>query len=674
MPVNESDPKLRHLALSKQIREHNYRYYTLADPSVSDTDFDRLFRELVALEKQYPELVHPDSPTQRVGSAPTKNVQKIERTAPMLSLDNCFNRDDLSEFDRRAREILESESIVYVAEPKIDGASIEVVYKDGRLVQASTRGDGRIGEDILRNARTIRNLPLQISDKRTLSLRGEVLLFIDDFLSINEARKAAEEALFKNPRNTAAGWLRLLDPKETADKPLRVFLYDLVEPYFESHLDMLKALEALGLPTHRLERVCAGIDEVFVYIEEFESSRHELPYETDGVVIKVNSIASRDILGSTARFPRWATAYKFAAEHKKTVLEAIHCDVGRTGVLTPVAHLTPVSLSGTTVSHASLHNLDYIEEKDIRVGDTVTIEKAGEIIPQVLAVHKELRPKGTRRYKAPNSCPVCKSATERLEGQAALRCSNPKCPGKIKASLWYFTRRTGMNIEGLGKSLVEQLVDAKLVQSIADIFVLPIKSAELLKLERMGEKSAHKLIASIEDAKTNRSFAQLLTALGIPLVGGVAAKLIAESYPTLQALLDASPQELEQTLGSMHGIGPKIAASVASFFSDTEQRDTLKKLLDAGLKSKTIPSRINKNGPLLGLSFCVTGTLSSPRKVVHEAIEQAGGKIHDTVKKDTSYLVIGSNVGATKIEKAKKRGAKIVDENALKEMGVNLEG
>ncbi len=657
------DAAARHRELCKTLRKHNHAYYVLDAPVISDAEYDALFRELLALEEANPSLRTPSSPTQRVGAAPREGFVKVERKVRMYSLDNAYDDEELREFDRRIHEMI-GEGYSYVAEPKIDGASIEVRYEEGQLVQASTRGDGRVGEDVTANIRTIRAVPLRIADDRALTLRGEVFIRPADLDTVNELRASRGEAAFANPRNAAAGSLRLLDPRQTAERPLRVAFYDLVQELFDSHTAMLDALAELGLPTHRQHDRCEDIDAVLAYITRFDQRRAKLPYETDGVVIKLDEVRLRDSVGFTTRFPRWAIAYKYPAEQAATRLKAITCDVGRTGQLTPVANLEPVQLAGTTVSRASLHNLDLIAEKDVRVGDTVFIEKAGEIIPQVLSVDLAERPPSAEPWVPPSVCPVCEQPVVRAEGESALRCVNPRCRGRLTAGLWYFTRRGAMDIDGLGKSLVDQLVDAGLVTDLADIFALPQKRDALLGLERIGEKSADSLIAAIEAARVGRPFSRLLTGLGIPLVGSVAARLIAEQHGNLRHLLDAPVDSMVEELAAIHGIGEKIAQSVADFVNDPDQRAMLEKMLEFGVKAEE-PRRVKVvGGPLEGLSFCVTGSFDRKRAAIHAEIEAHGGQVHKSVKKGTTYLLAGERVGKTKLEAAQKKGARVIDEEA----------
>jgi DNA ligase (NAD+) len=656
----------RHAQLCRQLEEHNHRYYVLDAPIITDAQYDLLFRELTALEAAHPELMTPSSPSQRVGATPREGFVKVVRKVRMYSLDNAYSEDELLEFDRRARDGLGAlDTLTYVAEPKLDGASIEVSYVDGRLQLASTRGDGETGEDVTANIRTIRALPLQIARTQPLTLRGEVVIRKQDLTAINEVRTTRGEEPFANPRNAAAGSLRLLDPRLTAERPLRVLFYDTVESLAETHTETLKQLAALGLPTHRLERRCEGIQAAIAFCREFDRERLKLPYETDGVVVKVDAQSQRKQLGATSRFPRWAIAYKFAAERKATRVLNITADLGRTGTLTPVAELVPVPLSGTIVARASLHNIDLVETKDVRVGDTVLVEKAGEIIPQVIEVVLEQRPEGTVPWRPPEVCPACGTGVRRVEGEAALRCPNPRCPGRLKASLFYFTRRSGMDIDGLGHSLIEQLVDTGLVRDVADLFALHDQRERLLGLERMAQRSVDNLLESIDQARTSRSFERLLTALGIPLVGAVAAAAVARKYGNLRGMLERDPTAVRDDLAGVQGIGPKIASSIQGFLEDGEQRGVLDKLLQLGVSAEATRAE-RPEGPLGGLSFCVTGTLSEPRESVHAQIEALGGEIHTSVKKGTSYLVTGDKVGKAKIETAQKRGARILDEQGLR--------
>ena len=661
------DATQRHAFLCSEIARHDHAYFVLDKAVISDREYDALFAELKELERAHPELVHAGSPTQRIGERPREGVIKAEHKYPMFSLDNTYSEEEVREFDRRVREGLEGEEFSYVAEPKLDGASLELIYEHGKLVRGITRGDGRVGEDVTDNVRTVRALPLVLAEKRSLTLRGEVVIFRRDLDAVNALRIAAGEEPFANPRNAAAGALRLLDSRLASARTLRLFLYELVETHYASHAEALDALAALGLPTHGLHERCTDIEAVLRYIAALDEKRKKLPYETDGVVVKVDQLEQRRALGTTSRFPRWAFAYKYEAERAFTVVRAISCDLGRTGALTPVADLDAVQLSGTTVSRASLHNVDYVADKDVRVGDTVSIEKAGEIIPQVLGVSLDKRPDGTTPWQPPTHCPACNTAVVRAEDEAALRCPNPRCPGRVKAGIFYFTRRSAMDVDRLGRALVEQLVDAKLLADVADVFALRERRAQLLELPRMAQKSVDTVLAAVEEAREARTLVQLLTGLGIPLVGGVAAAAIAERFRTLEALLAATPKEAHAALSEVHGIGPKIAESVERWLSDPEQRAVLEKLVALGVRLKP-PAAAVTEGPLLSMSFCVTGTLSEPREQVHAAIRAAGGQVHERVAKGTTYLLAGDKVGQAKLDAAEKKGTKVIDEATLRAM------
>lgn len=657
--------KRRHAELIEQINQHDYSYYVLDRPTISDRDYDVLFAELKAIEAEHPDLVSDASPTQRVGQAPRPTAIKVAHETPMLSLDNTYSEAELRELDRRVSDGLQGDPYTYVAEPKLDGASLEVIYEGGKLVLGATRGDGKVGEDVTQNVRTMRGVPLRIKDTRKLTLRGEVVIFRRDFVALNKKVIESGGEPFANPRNAASGWLRLMDSREAATRPLRAFFYDLVEPYYATHGEVLEAIEQLGLPTHKQHRVCADMDAVLSFVHDLDKQRSALPYETDGAVVKVNELERRRQLGFTTRFPRWAIAFKYEAERAVTPVLKIECDVGRTGALTPVAVLAPVQLSGTTVSRASLHNPGYVAEKDVRVGDQVRIEKAGEIIPQVIEV---VPSEGERNepWQPPTNCPICATPVKVVPDEAALRCPNSACPGRVKAGIFYFTRRTAMDVDRLGKALIDQLVDSGMLRDLADVFALRHQRDELLKLPRMADKSADNVIAAIEEALTGRTFAQLVTGLGIPQVGTVAAAQIAETFGSLDALLAAPPDELQAKLSAIHGFGEKTAAVVAAFFADDANRRVAQKLLELGVKTKVQPAKAAAvQGPLTGSSFCVTGTLSESREAIHERIRAAGGDVHDRVKKGTTYLLAGANVGGTKLAAAEKHGTKVIAEADL---------
>ncbi|MBI2893181.1 MAG: NAD-dependent DNA ligase LigA [Deltaproteobacteria bacterium] len=661
------DPRERHAALVRLIEDHNHAYYVLDRPAVTDAEYDALYRKLLALEAEHPELVSPFSPSQRVGGAPREGFVKVRHAVRMYSLDNAYSDEELAEFDRRVREGLpDGAPVSYVAEPKLDGLSIEVVYEDGQLALASTRGDGIEGEDVTANVRTIRSLPLRILERRSITVRGEVFLHGADLEQINSERVAKGEPAFANPRNAAAGWLRVLDPRITATRPLRVFLYQLVDGgrLHQKHSSSLEWLSEIGLPTHCKHVVLGGLEEAFAHVRGFDSERHALPYETDGIVLKVDRYDQQEVLGATAKFPRWAIAYKFAAERALTVLVGVEVNVGRTGALTPVAILEPVQLGGTTVSRASMHNEDQVKALDVRIGDHVWVQKAGEIIPQVVGVQKELRRGDERAVEMPRACPVCGTPAVRMPGESATRCPNGRCSGQRKAAIHHFSRRGAMDIDRLGISLVEQLVDRGLVEDVADVYSLGKEA--LLGLDRMADKSAQNVLDSIEASRSSRTLERLITGLGIPMVGQVAARLVAEHYGDLAGLVGADTARAADELAKIHGIGPKIAESVARFLADPDERRVLAKLVERGVVAvQPRPEAAAAFGPLAGESYCVTGVLSRKREDVHAMIRAAGGEVHESVKKGTTYLVTGEKVGATKIERARKVGTQIMTEKAL---------
>jgi DNA ligase (NAD+) len=655
----------RHRKLVQEIRAHDQRYYVLDDPSISDRDYDALYAELRELERVHPQLLTPDSPTQRVGAAPRGELRTVPHVVPMMSLDNTYGEDDLREFVRRVGQGLPAaQTPSFCVEPKLDGGSIEVLYRDGKLVQGSTRGDGQRGEEITQNLRTVRSLPLTIAYTKNLTLRGEVVIYRRDLARINQARVAAGEAPFANPRNAASGSLRMLDPRIVAERPLRVMAWQVVEgpELSKTHSGALEALAELGLPTHRLHRVCHTFEEIWAAIAAIDAARKDYPYETDGAVVKVDAFAQQDILGSTAKFPRWAIAYKFGAERATTTVLEINVQVGRTGTLTPVANLEPVQLAGTTVSRASLHNADIIEALGIRIGDRVIIEKAGEIIPQVISVDVAARTFEAPPFEMPKLCPCCGTAVQKEEGQVAVFCPNPRCPDRMKAALLHYSRRFAMDVDNLGEMLIAQLVDGKLVSDVAELYDLTLERVEAL--DRMGKKSAENVVKSIH-ASRERTLDRLLTGLGIDHVGQVAARQLAESARTLQNLLSWDEADAAARVASISGFGPKMAESVVKFLFSPESRALLEKLAAHGV-SREQPVNVSKtDGPLLGKSFCVTGVLSKKREDVHQDIREAGGEVHDKVKKGTTYLLAGEKVGKAKLDGARKFGAEVIDEAGL---------
>jgi DNA ligase (NAD+) len=669
-------PAERHAKLVRQIGADNYRYFVLDDPVSSDVDFDRTLRELRALEAEHPELATPDSPTQRVGGMARASVTQVRRKTRMLSLDNVYSLDELREFHRRVVDALpDGQTPRFCVEPKLDGASVEVVYEDGRLAQASTRGDGETGEEITANVRTIRSVPLRIAHAGKLTLRGEIVIYRRDLETYNKEREAANLEPFANPRNAAAGAVRMMDPREVARRPLRALFYQVVEGprLHAAQHESLDWLATLGLPTHR-RHVIVDWDGVGDAIAGIERDREHYPFETDGAVIKVDSYRQQEMLGMTSKFPKWAMAYKFPAERARTRVRDIVVQVGRTGTLTPVAVLDPVELAGTTVARASLHNADMVESLDVRVGDAIFIQKAGEVIPQVVGVDASARTGQETKFHMPARCPSCDTPVVRelrdadkpeLGAEAATRCPNRACPEQVKQRIFYFARRFAMDVDRLGTALVDQLVDRKVVRDVADLYRL--EPAQLGELARMGEKSTQNVLASIEHSK-ERTLDRLLCGLGIPQVGQVAARQLAESAGTLEQMLGWTQEDAREHVGGISGFGPKMVDSVVAFLNDPDQHALMQELVRLGVGRPQPRAEVAAAGPLKGMTFCVTGVLSKKREDVHADIRAAGGEIDDAVKKKTTYLVAGDKTGKSKFEQAKKYGTKVVTETELYEM------
>ena len=672
-------PAQRHAALVREIEAHNYRYYVLDDPGVTDAEFDTLLRELRALETAHPELVTPRSPTHRVAGEPRAGATKVKHAVRMFSLDNAYDEAELKEFVRRVDDGLPTGATpVFCVEPKLDGASVEVVFEGGHLVLASTRGDGETGEDITVNVRTIRGVPLAIAHEGRVTLRGEVLIFKRDHERLNEER--AKEGLepFANPRNAAAGAVRMLDAREVRKRQLRALFYQVVEgpQLHKSHSESLRWMAALGLPTHRLEASATSLAEMVGAIHAIDQARESYPYETDGAVVKVDEYRQEEILGFTSKFPKWAIAYKFAAERARTIVRAVLVQVGRTGALTPVAVLDPVELAGTTVSRASLHNADVIAQLDVRIGDAVFIQKAGEIIPQVIGVDPASRDDESRvRFEMPATCPSCGTkVTSRLrdegdpEGgnEATVRCPNRACPAQIKAQIFYFARRFAMDIDHLGVVLVDQLVDKGIVRDAADLYSLT--ESDVAALERMGDKSAKNVVTSIAGSRA-RTLDRVLCGLGIPQIGQVAARQLAGIAGTLETILAWTPEEMGAHVDEIRGFGPKMVESVVAYFADPDSRALMAKLLSHGVGTHAV-SRAEEVtvGPLIGKSFCVTGVLSRKRDDIHSELKAAGARVDDGVKKDTTYLVAGEKTGKAKLDQAKKTGTRVITEAQMESL------
>jgi len=664
--MTKEEAKRRIEELREQIRYHNYRYYVLDSPEISDAEYDRLFKELQELEAQFPEFVTPDSPTQRVGAQPAEEFGTVPHTVPMLSLDNAMNEEEIREFDKRVKRFLGTEEdIAYVAEPKLDGLGVELVYERGRLVVGSTRGDGFVGEDVTQNIRTIRAVPLVLlgDPPERLEVRGEVIMHLDDFRKLNRRRIEEGEPPFANPRNAAAGSVRQLDPRITASRPLDIFFYGIgqvVGREFETHWEVLEALRNWGLKTNPLNRRCRNIEEAIDYYRKLLEMREELPYEADGVVLKVDRLDLQRRLGEKARSPRWAIAYKFPPRQATTVIKDIVVQVGRTGVLTPVAVMEPVQVGGVEVKRATLHNQDEIDKKDIRIGDTVIVQRAGDVIPEVVAVVKERRTGEERPFKMPDRCPVCGAKVLRLPDEVAHRCTNSACPAQVKERIRHFASKNAMDIEGLGVKLVAQLVDKGLVKDVGDLYSL--KKDQLASLERMAEKSAENLLDALERSK-KRDPARVLYALGIRHVGEHVARLLIDHFGSIDRLARATIEELT----SVPGIGPEVAQSVVYFFSQEENRKVLEKLKRAGLRFE-VERKEKVPGPLAGKKFVFTGALSSmTRSEAEELVRQLGGEASSSVSRKTDYVVVGENPGS-KLERARQLGVKVLTEDEFLEM------
>jgi DNA ligase (NAD+) len=645
--------------LREELRRHEHLYYVLDQPEISDAEYDALMRRLKALEAEHPELATADSPTQRVGGKPREGFLKVEHSSAMLSLDNALNEAELRDFDRRVRELLAGEAFLYVAELKMDGLSMAAHYLDGVFAQAVTRGDGRVGEDVTENARTIRSLPLKVKTKDAkFETRGEVVMNHKAFQRLNAEREEKGLARFANPRNAAAGSLRLLEPQITASRRLEYYTYFLLvdgRPAKDSHAESLDELERRGFKVNENRAVCQDISVVLEFCARWEALRDELPYEIDGVVVKVDSIAQQQRLGWTAKAPRWAIAFKYPPRQAVTTVESIDVQVGRTGALTPVAHLKPVVVSGVTVSRATLHNEDEIERLGLQIGDDVVIERSGDVIPKVVRVHAL----GSYRkpFEMPSKCPVCGGAVAREEGEAATRCINTNCSARLKESLLHFASRGVMNIDGMGDALVDQLVDRGMVESVADIYGLTVE--KLTALERMGKKSAANVVANVEKSKKN-PLPRVITALGIRFVGERTAQFLSEAFGDLDAIARAGLDVLQEA----EEVGPRIAESIYQFFREPRNQQLVERLREAGLQF-TYASKRPKSGPLTGKTFVLTGTLPNlSRDEAKRLIESAGGKVAGSVSKKTNYVVAGDEAGS-KLTKAQDLGVPIVTEEEL---------
>ncbi len=648
--------------LRETLRRHEYLYYVADSPEISDSEYDKMMRDLQALEEANPDLATPDSPTKRVGGAPREGFIKVTHSAPMLSLDNALNEAELRAWDARVRDHLGSEPFRYVAELKLDGLSMATHFRDGKFARAVTRGDGRIGEDVTENARTIRSIPLKARDNKLseFEARGEVVMNRHGFERLNSERELQGQPRFANPRNAAAGSLRVLEPAITASRPLDFYSYSLLvngQPPLDSHWEMLEKLVDLGFKVNSTRAVCADLDELMSFCRKWEERRDTLPYEIDGVVAKVDSRKQQESLGYTSKAPRWAIAFKYPARQAETQVEGIEVQVGRTGALTPVAHLTPVAVSGVMVSRATLHNEDEVERLGVQIGDTIVIERSGDVIPKVIRVKVEGEKR--RPFRMPKSCPVCGGDIVREPGEAASRCINTNCPARLRESVLHFAARSVMNIDGMGESLVNQLVENKIVRSIADLYDLTAE--KLMELERMGRKSADRVIQNI-DASRKQPLPRVLNGLGIPFVGERTATILADTFGHLDTIRDADIE----TLQAAQEVGPKVAHSIRRFFDESHNRELVERLRAAGLQFEHVKRKTA--GTLAGKTFVLTGTLPEwSREEAKEQIELAGGKVSGSVSKKTSYVVAGEEAGS-KLDKARDLGVKVLDEAGLREL------
>jgi DNA ligase (NAD+) len=666
--VMKKDIRKRIRVLRREVNRHNKKYYVDNRPEISDEEYDRLMGELKLLEKKHPELVTSDSPTQKVGGEALKEFQTVEHRIPMLSMDNTYSSDEIREFDERVRKNLEVERLDYVVELKIDGVSISLLYENGRFTQGATRGDGFKGDDVTVNLKTIKSLPLNIKKGMAIpelfEARGEVYLPRKVFLELNEEKESLVEEVFANPRNAAAGSLKLLDSSIVAKRHLDMWIYGvgyIKGREFETQYEALNFLKASGFRVNPEIKKCRSIEEVIEYCNGWETKRHKLDYDIDGMVIKVDSFLYQKNLGQTSKSPRWMIAYKFPAEKKETVLEDIIVQVGRTGALTPVAVLKPVNLAGSVVSRASLHNQDEIVRKDVRIGDHVLVEKAGEIIPQIVEVVKNKRKGIEKEFSMPRKCPVCGSAVKRLKSEVALRCENLSCPAQLKERILHFASREAMDIEGLGDAIVSQLVDKKMIKDYADIYSL--RHQDIAGLERMADKSASNLIDAIQKSKSN-PVNRLIYGLGIRHVGVRSAWILASRFKSIDRLASIGIEELQE----INEIGPVMAESMFNFFRTTENKRVIEKLRNAGINMVTTSPRHHVTRKIEGKTFVITGTLEGfSRHEIEELIRSSGGNASSSVSKNTDYVVAGKDPGS-KYEKAKKLGIKIIDEAEFKKL------
>ncbi len=653
--------------LRAEIRRHDDLYFRKAEPEITDPEYDRLKRELADLEARYPELVPDDTPTRRVGDDRLEAFETYRHRQPMQSLDNTYSEEELREFYRRLVRLFGREDLAFVVEPKIDGVAVSLTFERGRFVRAVTRGNGIEGDDITRNVKTIHGLPHRLPGGRfpeIIEIRGEIFIGNDEFERINREREEQGLALYANPRNLTAGTVKLLDPKEVGRRRLRIVLHGLgyCEPgFFERLSDFHETLAGWKLPGVDRYKVANGIDEVWAAVEELDQLRHGFAYATDGAVVKLDSLSRQEEAGSTAKAPRWAIAYKFSAEQAETVVEGIFLQVGRTGTLTPVVALRPVKLAGTTVSRATLHNRDEIQRKDVRVGDTVVVEKAGDIIPAVVEVVLEKRSDKSRPWPFPGHCPECESEVIRLPGEVAVRCPNLSCPAQVRRRLRHYASRQCMDIEGLGEAVVDQLVERGLVERIPDLYDLTRE--QLMTLDKFAEKASENLVRAIEESK-GRELWRLIHGLGIQHIGATASRDLAASFNDLDRIANASEEELL----AVEGIGEITARSIAAYFSEKQNRELVEALRERGVHTRDAVAAEKRDGPLSGKTFVLTGTLPSlTRQEASDTIEAAGGRVTGSVSKKTDYVLAGEEAGS-KLDKARKLGVAILDEKGFREL------
>src|SRR3989441_1346169 len=671
MPVVSKDLSQKIEGLREKIRHHEYRYYVLDDPQISDAEFDQLMNQLIKLETEHPDLITADSPSQRVGGKPREGFLKVRHSSSMLSLDNTYSEDELRNWERRVHDLSGQKEIEYVCELKLDGMSLALHYEGGKLVRGITRGDGSEGEDVTLNVRTVRSIPLSISKDALkkagipadFEVRGEMLMPIAAFKKMNEEREKNGLSLFGNPRNATAGTVRQLEPSITAQRRLDYFGYSLLhngQTYFDRHWETLNALESLGFKVNIRRSLSKNFDEIWAFIQQWEPKRESLPYEIDGIVVKVDRTSLQRELGYTGKAPRWAIAYKYAARSGITRVEDIIVQVGRTGKLTPVAMLRPVPIGGTTVSRATLHNMDEIERLGVKIGDWVEVERGGDVIPKVVrVVDDKEHPRGHKAFEMPENCPVCGTKVVRTPGEADHRCVNANCPAKLRETILHFASRGVMNIDGMGDALVNQLTGRGLVKNVADIYKLT--KADLLQLERMGDKSAQNVLDEIESSK-KLPLERVIYGLGIRFVGERTAQFLAEHFGSMDALMDASEEELRQ----VNEVGPRIAESIAEFFQEPKNRELVRRLREAGL---IFTGKKKERGTkLAGKTFVLTGTLAHyTRDEAKKMIEDAGGRVSASVSKKTDCVIAGDDAGS-KLEKAKELGVKVIDENEMEEL------